>query len=133
MASGQALYRQQLPALRVYACSDYLYHGLDLLDLPQDHILDRSLPSISASHPAPAGGWSAPWCVTLSAVPWYHKFNQRIFLVTDYMRQPRRAGLDAGAGYVPRYLRSPALHDPIKHYTELQEMFAPAFLADDPW
>ena len=125
----QALYRQQLPGVRAYACSDYL-RGFDLLDLPQDRI-----PALAALNEriTPRTGWQVERTTVryTDAVPWYHKFNQRIFLVTDYMRSREELAWTPE----PDMFHDIFGHLPfmtLKHYTELQEMFAPAFLAASP-
>jgi len=122
----QALYRQQLPGIRAYACADYL-HGFELLELPEDRI-----PSLDYLNEriTPRTGWQAERTSVryTDAVPWYHKFSQHIFLVTDYMRSweeiawtPEPDMFHDIFGHLPFMT--------LKHYTELQEMFAPAFLA----
>ena len=64
------------------------------------------------------------------AVPWYGKFDQKIFLITDYMRSweemhwtPEPDMFHDIFGHL--------LFMTLLHYTKLQEMFAPAFLAAD--
>jgi phenylalanine-4-hydroxylase len=99
----QALYLQQLPGVQAYACADYL-RGFELLELPEGRI-----PSLEYLNER-------------------IKFNQRIFLVTDYMRS---------WGEIPWTPEPDMFHDifghlpfmTLSHYTALQEMFAPAFLA----
>lgn len=124
----QALYHQQLPGTKQYACQDYLA-GFELLELPDDHI-----PSIDFlnTHITPRTGWRVERTTVryTDAVPWYHKFNQRIFLVTDYMRSweeikwtPEPDMFHDIFGHLP-FMTLP-------NYAELEDMFAPAFLAAD--
>jgi phenylalanine-4-hydroxylase len=122
----QALYRQQLPGVRAYACSDYL-QGFELLALPEDRI--PSLEYLNDRIP-PRTGWRVERTGVryTDAVPWYHKFSQRTFLVTDFMRSREELAWTPE----PDMFHDIFGHLPfmtLKHYTELQEMFAPAFLA----
>ena len=121
-----ALYEKQLPGAQKYACQDFLT-GFELLDLPPDHI-----PSVDYlnSRITPRTGWRIERTAVryTDAVPWYHKFNQRIFLITDYMRAweelewtPEPDMFHDIFGHLP-FLT-------LKHYAELEELFAPAFLA----
>lgn len=122
----QALYKQQLPGTSEYACEDYL-NGFANLELPEDHI-----PTIKYLNEqiTPRTGWRVERTHVryTDAVPWYHKFNKRIFLVTDYMRSweeiewtPEPDMFHDIFGHLP-FMTLP-------HYAELQDMFAPAFLA----
>ena len=122
----KALYQQQLPGTKKYACQDYL-DGFEFLELPDEHI--PSLEFLNA-HITPRTGWRVERTKVryTDAVPWYHKFKQRIFLVTDYMRSweeiewtPEPDMFHDIFGHLP-FMTLP-------HYTELQDMFAPAFLA----
>jgi phenylalanine-4-hydroxylase len=125
----QALYQQQLPGIRAYACSDYL-HGFEQLQLPEDHI-----PSLEHLNEriTPRTGWRVERTGVryTDAVPWYYKFNQRIFLVTDYMRSREELAWTSE----PDMFHDIFGHLPfmtLQYYTALQEMFAPAFLAANP-
>lgn len=120
----EALYRQQIPGVRKYACQDFL-DGFELLELPEDH-----LPSVEYlnSRITPRTGWRIQRTKIryTDAVPWYRKFNKRIFLITDYMRSwdeiewtPEPDMFHDIFGHLP-FLTLP-------HYTELEEMFAPRF------
>lgn len=123
-----ALYEKQLPDTRKYACADYL-EGFDLLKLPEDHI-----PSVDYlnNQITPRTGWRVERTDVryTDAIPWYGKFDQRIFLITDYMRSweeinwtPEPDMFHDIFGHLP-FMTLP-------HYAELQDMFAPAFLAAD--
>lgn len=120
------LYRAQLPKIHEYACSDYL-RGFELLELPAEHI-----PSMEFLNQriTPRTGWRVERTAVryTDAEPWYHKFNQRTFLITDYMRgwdeidwTPEPDMFHDIFGHLP-FMTLP-------HYTDLQGMFAPAFLA----
>jgi phenylalanine-4-hydroxylase len=121
----KALYRRQLPRVQEHACSEYL-QGFELLGLPDD-----TIPSIEFLNEriTPATGWKTVRTSVryTDAVPWYHEFAQRHFLVTDYMRE--RHEMD----FTPE---PDMFHDIFGHlpflmlpeYAGLEEMFAPAFL-----
>lgn len=124
----ETLYHRQLPRVQEYACKDYL-DGFELLQLPPDHI-----PSIDYlnSQISPRTGWRTERTGVryTDAMPWYNKFNRRIFLITDYMRAweelewtPEPDMFHDIFGHVP-FMTLP-------HYAELEEMFAPTFLAAD--
>lgn len=121
-----SLYKAQLPQTMKYACSDYLL-GFEQLELPADNI-----PSLEHLNDriTPRTGWRVERTAVryTDAVPWYHKFKQRIFLLTDYMRNrdelawtPEPDMFHDIFGHLP-FMTLP-------HYTALQDMFAPAFLA----
>lgn len=123
------LYARQMPNVQQFACSDYL-RGFELLALPPERI--PQLKDLNAVI-TPRTGWStARTKVRYSdAVPWYHHFARRQFLITDYMRG--RHEMD----FTPE---PDMFHDIFGHlpfmalpeYTALQDLFAPAFLrADD--
>jgi len=122
----QTLYKQQLPGTKEYACEDYL-KGFDNLELPEDHI-----PTVEFLNDqiTPSTGWRVERTHVryTDAVPWYHKFNKRIFLITDYMRSweeiewtPEPDMFHDIFGHLP-FMTVP-------YYADLQDMFAPAFLA----
>ncbi|MBI3158251.1 MAG: amino acid hydroxylase [Chloroflexi bacterium] len=124
-----ALYARQLPNVQRYACRAY-QEGLDVLGLPADRI--PTLAELNARITPPTGWRAVRTTVRYSdAVPWYHHFARRQFLITDYMRSweeldftPEPDMFHDIFGHLPFM----ALPD----YTALQEMFAPAFLrADD--
>lgn len=123
------LYERQLPNVQEHASRHYL-EGFELLGMPAKRI--PTLPELNAVI-TPRTSWrTVRTAVRYSdAVPWYHHFARRQFLITDYMRG--RHELD----FTPE---PDMFHDIFGHlpfmvlpaYTELQEMFAPAFLrADD--
>jgi phenylalanine-4-hydroxylase len=112
-----------------YACREYL-EGLEILDLPADHI-----PSLEALNGkiTPRTGWQVERTPVRysDAAPWYQAFARRRFLVTDYMRNWNE--LD----FTPE---PDMFHDIFGHlpfmtlprYTELQDLFAPAFHRASP-
>ncbi len=125
-AIWEALYKAQLPKTREYACLDYL-QGFENLELPPGHI-----PSLEYLNEriTPRTGWRVERTVVryTDAVPWYHKFNQRIFLITDYMRSWKEVAWTPEPDmFHDIYGHLPFMTLP--HYTSLQEMFAPVFLA----
>jgi len=120
-----ALYRQQLPRVQAHACREYL-EGFERLALPDDRI--PSLDELNAGI-TPHTGWRTVRTDVryTDAVPWYHHFARREFLVTDYMRSwdeleftPEPDMFHDIFGHLP-FLTLPA-------YASLQERFAPAFL-----
>ena len=125
----KTLYHRQLPRVQEHACTTY-QKGFDMLGLP-----DTTIPSIEYLNQriTPATGWKTVRTSVryTDAVPWYHEFSQKHFLVTDYMRE--RQEMD----FTPE---SDMFHDIFGHlpfmmlpeYARLEEMFAPARLrADD--
>lgn len=120
----KALYERQLPRVRKYACREY-WEGAERLGLPHDRV--PGLQELNAAI-TPATGWrAARTSVRYSdAVPWYQAFAQKEFLVTDYMRDwseleftPEPDMFHDIFGHLP-FMTLP-------RYTDLQEMFAPAF------
>lgn len=119
------LYRNQLPNVQKHACRQYL-QGFESLALPADRI-----PSLAELNEqiTPRTGWR---CKRTSvrysdAVPWYYHFEQKIFLITDFLRSweervftPEPDMFHDIFGHLP-FLTLPA-------YAALEEMFAPAFL-----
>jgi phenylalanine-4-hydroxylase len=115
---------RQTPKVLRHACREYL-EGFENLRLPTDRIptlddLNREI--------TPRTGWrTARTEVRYSdAVQWYQAFAARRFLVTDYMRDwseldftPEPDMFHDIFGHLP-FMTLPS-------YTELQEMFAPAF------
>lgn len=122
----QTLYMRQLPRVEKYACQEYL-EGLSILELPADHVPDLDFLNEKIT---PRTGWRAVRTQVRysDAVPWYQHFARKEFLITDYMRD--WAELD----FTPE---PDMFHDIFGHlpfmvlpgYTELQELFAPAFHA----
>jgi phenylalanine-4-hydroxylase len=125
----QTLYRRQLPRVEKYACREYL-EGFDILELPADQIpgLDFLNGRIT-----PRTGWSTVRTKIRysDAVQWYRHFACREFLVTDYLRDwgeldftPEPDMFHDIFGHLP-FMVLPA-------YTELQDLFAPAFHRANP-
>lgn len=119
------LYARQLPNVEKYASALYL-EGFKILGMSADRI--PQLAQLNAAI-TPQTGWRAVRTVVRysDAVPWYHHFARRQFLITDYMRG--RHEMD----FTPE---PDMFHDIFGHlpfmvlpeYTALQELFAPAFL-----
>lgn len=119
---------RQRENVEAHACSMYL-RGAEILELPSARI-----PSLSHLNDriTPRTGWQVVRTPVRysSAVPWYTQFDRRRFMVTDYMR-----GFDE-LEFTPE---PDMFHDIFGHlpfmvlpeYTELQELFAPAFFACD--
>ena len=119
------LFRRQLPRIRAYACHDYL-DGFERLAMPAEDI-----PTVEYlnSRITPATGWTIERTDVryTDADEWYRKFDQRTFLITDYMRSweeldwtPEPDMFHDIFGHLP-FMTLP-------HYAALQEMFAPAYL-----
>jgi phenylalanine-4-hydroxylase len=123
------LYARQLPNVQQHACEEYL-RGFELLAMSPDRI-----PQLSELNAVitPRTGWRMVRTVVRysDAVPWYHHFAKRQFLITDYMRG--RHEMD----FTPE---PDMFHDIFGHlpfmalpeYTALQDLFAPAFLKATP-
>lgn len=118
------LCERQLPRVQKYACREYL-EGVERLGLPLNRI--PGLEEIN-SVITPATGWQAVrTSVRYSdAVPWYRAFAAKRFLITDYMRDweeleftPEPDMFHDIFGHIPFMA--------LKRYTDLQDMFAPAF------
>ena len=118
------LITNQLPKVKQHACSLYL-DGYSRLQLPADRI-----PSLQELNDeiTPRTGWRAVRTGERysDAVPWYQAFAGKQFLVTDYMRgweelefTPEPDMFHDIFGHLPFMT--------IPEYTELQELFAPAF------
>jgi phenylalanine-4-hydroxylase len=121
-----ALHAKLWPRVKLNACRDYL-DGAAILELPSDCI--PSLDFLNGRI-TPLTGWTIERTHVryTDAVPWYKKFAQRVFLITDYMRSreeiewtPEPDMWHDIFGHLPFMT--------LKHYAELEEMFAPAFLA----
>jgi len=118
------LVRRQLSRARRYACREYL-EGTEILNLPLDripslHFLNRRI--------RPRTGWKTVRTLIRysEAQPWYQAFARKEFLITDYMRgwheldfTPEPDMFHDIFGHLPFMV--------LPRYTELQEMFAPAF------
>lgn len=122
----QVLYERQLPRVEQYACQEYL-EGFAILDLPANRVPDLDYLNQKIT---PRTGWrTVRTHVRYSdAIPWYQHFARKEFLVTDYMRDwseldftPEPDMFHDIFGHLP-FMVLPA-------YTELQELFAPAFQA----
>ena len=122
----QTLYHKLMPRVEQYACKDYL-DGFELMQLADDHI-----PSVDEMNAQimPRTGWRTERTSVryTDAIPWYHKFNERIFLITDFLRSweeiewtPEPDVFHDVFGHLP-FMTLP-------HYARLEELFAPAFLA----
>jgi len=125
----QALYERQMPRVEQYACQEYL-DGFAILDLPANRVPDLDYLNQKIT---PRTGWrTVRTRVRYSdAIPWYQHFARKEFLVTDYMRDwseldftPEPDMFHDIFGHLP-FMVLPA-------YTELQELFAPAFQAANP-
>ncbi|MCL4257260.1 MAG: hypothetical protein KJZ53_01880 [Anaerolineales bacterium] len=124
-AVWRELYARQLPNVHEFACREYL-DGFARLNMPAEHI--PQLKDLNAVI-TPRTGWSTVRTTVRysDAVPWYHHFAKRQFLITDYMRG--RHEMD----FTPE---PDMFHDIFGHlpfmalpeYTALQDLFAPAFL-----
>jgi len=129
-AIWRTLFARQRPRVRQWACRDYL-EGWDHLRLPANRI--PTLAELNARI-TPRTGWRTVRTSVryTDALPWYHRFARREFLVTDYLRSwgeleftPEPDMFHDIFGHLP-FLTLP-------HYARLEELFAPAFLrADDP-
>lgn len=119
------LFRRQIPRIEQWACRDYL-DGFKRLGLPSDEV-----PSVAFlnSRITPATGWEVVRTDVryTDADEWYRQFDQRHFLITDYMRSwdeldwtPEPDMFHDIFGHLP-FMTLP-------HYARLQEMFAPAYL-----
>lgn len=123
-AIWQTLFRRQIPRIERYACGEYL-EGFSVLKLS-----DVQIPSIDELNEVITSrtGWQAKrTSVRYSeAVPWYRHFARKEFLITDYMRgweqlefTPEPDMFHDIFGHLPFMV--------LKPYTDLQELFAPAF------
>jgi phenylalanine-4-hydroxylase len=119
------LFRRQLPRIEAWACREYL-EGFDLLALPPEEIPSEEYLN---SRITPASGWTIERTDVryTDSDEWYRKFDQHIFLITDYMRSweeldwtPEPDMFHDIFGHLPFFMH--------RHYAELQEMFAPAYL-----
>lgn len=122
------LMARQQENVEAHACSLYL-RGAEILELPSDRI-----PNLSHlnSRITPRTGWRVVRTPVRysTAVPWYTQFARRRFMVTDYIRSleeldftPEPDMFHDIFGHLPFML--------LPEYTELQEMFAPAFFGTD--
>jgi phenylalanine-4-hydroxylase len=119
------LYRRQIPRIEKFACAEYLA-GFPILDLPAEEV-----PTVDYlnSRITPATGWTIERTTVryTDADEWYRKFDQKIFLITDYMRSweeldwtPEPDMFHDVFGHLPFMV--------LPEYAEMQEMFAPTYL-----
>ncbi len=119
------LFRRQIPRVEKWAAKEYL-EGFDLLQMPAD-----SIPTLAYlnSRITPATGWTIVRTDVryTDADEWYRQFDQKHFLITNYMRSweeidwtPEPDMFHDIFGHLP-FMMLPA-------YAELQEMFAPTYL-----
>lgn len=122
------LYQRQMANIRAHACRAYL-EGFEILQLPQDRI--PGLTELNAVI-TPRTSWRAVRTPVRysDAVPWYHHFARKQFLITNYMRTweeldftPEPDMFHDIFGHLPFMV--------LPEYAALQEMFAPAFLRAD--
>ncbi len=108
-----------------HVCREFM-QGLSLLNLDPEHI-----PTIAHlnQHIQPRTGWKIERTAVryTLADDWYHKFAQRIFLVTDYLRNREQLEFTPEPdmfhdifGHLP-YLT-------LEFYAKLEDKFAPAYL-----
>jgi phenylalanine-4-hydroxylase len=120
------LYRRQAPRIREHASAHYL-GGFDNLQLPSE-----SIPTLAYlnSKITPASGWTIVRTDTryTGSDEWYRYFDRHEFLITNYMRSweeldwtPEPDMFHDIFGHLPFFMH--------RYYAELQEMFAPAYLA----
>ena len=120
----RTLYDRQLPRVKKFACRAYL-EGFEILGLQMDQIPNLDFLNERIT---PRTGWrTVRTGIRYSdAVPWYRHFAHREFLITDYLRDwneldftPEPDMFHDIFGHLP-FMVLPA-------YTELRELFAPAF------
>jgi phenylalanine-4-hydroxylase len=120
------LYRRQLPKIQEHSSALYL-EGFEVLALPAEHI--PTLDHLNSKIP-PATGWRVVRTDVrfTDADEWYRFFDRHEFLITNYMRSseeldwtPEPDMFHDVFGHLPFFT--------LPEYVELQEMFAPAFLA----
>ena len=124
----ETLYTRQMPNIRQHACRDFL-EGLEILDLRPERI--PSINELNAKITPPTGWKVVHTKVRYSdAVPWYHHFARKQFMVTDYLRTweeldftPEPDMFHDILGHLPFMV--------LPHYTAVQEMFAAPFLRGD--
>ncbi len=124
-ATWAELFRRQVPRVEKWAATEYL-EGFELLDMPADRI-----PSLAFlnSKITPATGWEIVRTDVryTDADEWYRQFDQKHFLITNYMRSwdeldwtPEPDMFHDIFGHLPFMM--------LPEYARLQEMFAPAYL-----
>jgi phenylalanine-4-hydroxylase len=117
------------PRLEKFACREYL-GGFAKLAMSRDTV--PTVPELNARI-TPATGWEVVRTTVRysDAVDWYRMFDAKKFLITNYIREEQELEFTPEPdmfhdvfGHLP-FMTLPA-------YAELQEMFAPAFLAASP-
>jgi len=120
------LYRRQVPRVQEHASVHYL-SGFEKLELPAEHI--PTLVDLNAKI-TPASGWKVVRTDVryTSSDDWYRYFERHEFLITNYMRSweeldwtPEPDMFHDIFGHLPFWMN--------RYYAEIQEMFAPAYLA----
>ena len=120
------LYRRQVPRVQEHASVHYL-SGFEKLELPAEHI--PTLIELNAKI-TPASGWTVVRTDVryTSSDDWYRYFERHEFLITNYMRSweeldwtPEPDMFHDIFGHLPFWMNH--------YYAEVQEMFAPAYLA----
>jgi phenylalanine-4-hydroxylase len=120
------LYRRQVPRVQEHASVHYL-SGFEKLELPAEHI--PTLIELNAKI-TPASGWTVVRTDVryTSSDDWYRYFERHEFLITNYMRSweeldwtPEPDMFHDIFGHLPFWMN--------RYYAEIQEMFAPAYLA----
>jgi len=120
------LYRRQVPRVQEHASVHYL-SGFEKLELPAEHI--PTLIELNAKI-TPASGWEVVRTDVryTSSDDWYRYFERHEFLITNYMRSweeldwtPEPDMFHDIFGHLPFWMN--------RYYAEIQEMFAPAYLA----
>lgn len=120
------LYRRQVPRVQEHASVHYL-SGFAALELPAEGI--PTLVELNARI-TPASGWKVVRTDVryTSSDDWYRYFERHEFLITNYMRSweeldwtPEPDMFHDIFGHLPFWMN--------RYYAEIQEMFAPAYLA----
>jgi phenylalanine-4-hydroxylase len=119
------LYRRQLPRVRRHACAEYL-EGFEILGLAPEEV--PTVDDLNAKI-TPATGWEVVRTAVryTDSTEWYRQFDQKHFLITDYMRSwdeldwtPEPDMFHDVFGHLPFMV--------LPDYARMQEMFAPAYL-----
>jgi len=123
------LFERQYPALEEMACQEYL-EGFHILNMNPQRI--PSLDDIN-SKIYPETTWRVERTdVRYSdSIPWYHKFEKKIFMITTYMRGWHEMDFTPE----PDMFHDVFGHQPylaIKAYTDMFDMFTLAFLKATP-
>ncbi len=119
------LYGMLEPRIEKMACKEYL-DGFAGLDMARDHV--PTVDELNAKI-TPATGWAVVRTTTRysDAVDWYRMFDQRKFLITDYIREENELEFTPEPDmFHDVFGHLPFLMD--KQYVEFEELFAPTFL-----